>query len=749
MKKLLLILVGLGILGITAITALIFLLPGIIESHDFKPQIVKLVKQQTGRDLIIEGGLDIKVFPKIGIVLGKTRLSNATGFDEQPFVSMDTVNIRLALLPLLNGQVKMDEVIVDGLFINLHRNKAGRTNWSDFSKDAGRQTERQPSSVHDKEAGIQLNSLYIGGINIRDAQINWRDDIAGDDYRISEFNLSGEAVIPGQPVGVDFSTRFDSQRHRAQGTLRFGGNVLLSETSRNITIDNMIIDAAIEAEKVIPGKANLNVTSEQVVFDIDDQKLEPGRLAIMLDFDLSASALQARVDVQTDAVLDLKAGRYSLSGLVMEIGADDEALNNGEAELKLESPSLVAAPDSSQSIGLQGEFRLAEFNARQLLETLKQVVPETADPAVLTRVKADFNLAASGKQIAINSLNVAVDDTMLKGRINMTDLRRRAVTFDLDIDKIDLDRYLPPKKAKSDNRSRPTDAGVTGDEPLFPVAILKELNVNGMVRIADLKANNMQADDIRLELQSGDGYINLKSQAGLYQGVYFGNVTLNVRPEVPVVQIESGFNNILIEPLLKDLTGEAGLAGVTRGSVKISGRGNSHNALKKTLNGDASFNFNDGAIVGVNIGKILRDSMARLEGRAVQQTDAPEKTDFSQLSGNAIIENGVVTNKDFSMKSPLLRATGSGTVDLPGKHINYLLQASLVGSLQGQGGEALSELRGITIPLRIEGPFSDLSYKPDLSAALSDRARKKVQEKKDELKDRLQDDLKGKLKGLF
>ncbi len=745
MKKLILVLGGLGILGIAAITAMIFLLPDIIQSHDFKPRIIEIVKQQTGRDLVIEGDLDIRIFPKIGVALGKTQLSNAAGFGEQPFVSMDAVNIQLALLPLLKGQVQMDEIVVDGLFMNLYRNKAGRTNWDDFSKGTDMRAEPPPPSpVHDG-AGMQLDALYIGGINIRDAQISWRDDTAGDDYRISELNLSGGAIMPGQPVDIDFSARFDSQRYQVQGIFKFGGNILLSETSQSITIGSMVLDMDVETEKISLKKSSLNITSEQMTFDINSQKLESGRLAVMLDFDLSDPALKARIDAQVDAALDLNAKQYSLADLVAEIDASGKSPNNGKARLKLEFPVLTAELGSSQSAGLQGQLRIAEFNARQLLEISGQPVPEAADLATLTRVQADFDFMASGRKIAINQLNIAVDDTTLKGKANVTDLSRQAVTFELDIDKIDLDRYLPPKKEESDTRPRPTGADTTGDEPLFPVTALKELDTNGVVRIADLKVHNMQLDDIRLELQSGDGYLNLKSKAGLYQGEYSGDFTLNVRPELPVVEIESGFNNIQIEPLLQDLTGEARLAGTTRGSVKVNSRGNSRNALEKTLNGDASFNFSDGAIVGVNIGKILREGMSRLEGKAIQQTDVPGKTDFSQLSGNATIKSGVVTNKDLSMKSPLLRAAGGGTIDLPEKHIDYLLEVSLVGTLQGQGGEDLSRLRGITIPLRISGPFSELSYKPDLSAALSGRAREKVQEKKDELKDKL----KGKLKGLF
>ena len=145
--------------------------------------------------------------------------------------------------------------------------------------------------------------------------------------------------------------------------------------------------------------------------------------------------------------------------------------------------------------------------------------------------------------------------------------------------------------------------------------------------------------------------------------------------------------------------------------------------------------------------------MAKFQGKPAPATNEPEKTDFSSLSGTAKITNGVVNNQDFNMQSPLLHVTGAGKADLVKENLDYLLKTSIVGSLQGQGGADLEKLKGVTIPVRVSGPFSKPSYKPDLSAALSDtvkqKAEEKVEEKKQEVKQKLEDKLKSKLKGLF
>ncbi|MCK5307964.1 MAG: AsmA family protein, partial [Gammaproteobacteria bacterium] len=118
------------------------------------------------------------------------------------------------------------------------------------------------------------------------------------------------------------------------------------------------------------------------------------------------------------------------------------------------------------------------------------------------------------------------------------------------------------------------------------------------------------------------------------------------------------------------------------------------------------------------------------------------------------IKNGLIRNDDLSMSSPLLRLSGKGEVSLPEETIDYTLTAKLVGSLEGQGGAALGDLKGVSIPVHVGGTFSKPSYAPDLGAALSDAAKAKVEEKVEEQKQKLQeklgDELQDKLlKGLF
>lgn len=107
-------------------------LPLFFDPNDFKPQITGLVKEKTGRDLVMEGDITLSVFPWLGIKTGALALSNAPGFGTQPFVSADSAEVRVKLMPLLYKEVQLDTVGLHGLALHLGKDKSGKTNWADL-----------------------------------------------------------------------------------------------------------------------------------------------------------------------------------------------------------------------------------------------------------------------------------------------------------------------------------------------------------------------------------------------------------------------------------------------------------------------------------------------------------------------------------------------------------------------------------------------------------------------------------------
>src|SRR5690349_24791428 len=93
---------ALGALVVLVIAA-VLIITATVDPNQYKPQIVKAVKDKTGRTLAINGDIKLKIFPKIGAQVGKVSLSERSS--EKTFAGVDQGQVFVALLPLLSKHV--------------------------------------------------------------------------------------------------------------------------------------------------------------------------------------------------------------------------------------------------------------------------------------------------------------------------------------------------------------------------------------------------------------------------------------------------------------------------------------------------------------------------------------------------------------------------------------------------------------------------------------------------------------------
>ena len=131
---------------------------------------------------------------------------------------------------------------------------------------------------------------------------------------------------------------------------------------------------------------------------------------------------------------------------------------------------------------------------------------------------------------------------------------------------------------------------------------------------------------------------------------------------------------------------------------------------------------------------------------AVTQAQAAEKTDFSELTATARIQDGVATSDDLDLKSPFLRVGGAGRFDIGRGRVDYTARATVVAVPAGQDSAGLAAMKGVTVPVRLSGPFDAIDWKIQWSDVASAALKAKVQDK---AKEKLNQKLGDKLKGLF
>ncbi|MFV0489352.1 MAG: AsmA family protein, partial [Vibrio fluvialis] len=211
---------------------------------------------------------------------------------------------------------------------------------------------------------------------------------------------------------------------------------------------------------------------------------------------------------------------------------------------------------------------------------------------------------------------------------------------------------------------------------------------------------------------------------------------------------------VKIQPLMKDVLDNDKLEGTGNIDVNVQGKSLTPTGIKQNLAGTVAINFADGAVNGINVAQLIRTNYAKIKGQSVSEDNSVQKTDFSAMTATLKLNKGEMTTDNLSMQSPLLRIHGEGKANYIQETVDFLVRTSIVGSLEGQGGKNIDELRDVTIPINVSGKWADPKFKLVFDDVLKQKAQKEIDRGLEKINDKIKDEntkkaVDGLLKGLF
>jgi AsmA protein len=622
MKAFKYLLYAIGALVVLAVVAAIAVVV-LFDANKLKGEIERVVKEDTGRTLKLEGDLHLAFWPSIGASMGRASLSERTSAES--FAAIDSAHVAVALLPLLHGETLVDQVQLTGLKVNLVKRADGKFNFDDLLGAAAAPAKKAPESAAAKRPASGADVHFdISGVRIERASVAYRD------------------LKTGQQIAVD------------------------------------------------------------------DLRLRTGRIASGIPGKLELAAVIKGNKPTLDAKLDLSTGYR------FEAGARTLALNGLDCKITVSSPEL---PQKTLTVPITGS------------------------------VQADF-----GKDTVRADLAAKLDDSKLRAKLGLEGFSPASYSFDVDVDRLDVDRYMPPRREAKGGAGGGGAAGKSaGADTPVDLSALKGLNARGRLHVGQLQVQGLKLAEVKTDVRAAGGRAELgPHSAKLYEGSMAGALTLDANTNG--VSLKDKLTDISIGPLVRDVARRDVIEGRGNVALDLRAAGASVNAMKKSLAGNAQLALHDGAIKGFNLGEALRkaESLTGSKPAQSQATDQSQKTDFSEMTASFVIRNGVAHNDDLSAKAPLFRVSGAGDIDIGKSRIEYRAKASLVGSSKGQGGKERSELHGITVPVRLTGPFDAVRYEVDYGAvaaeAVKSQAAKKLEER---LGGKTGSGIEDKLRGLF
>jgi AsmA protein len=270
MKK---ILVGVGILLVVVIAAIIAA-PFIVPVQAIKARVVEQVEQATGRKLTIAGDVKLSVFPSLSVDAGQVTLSNAAGAAERNMVSLAKLQVALKLMPLLSGEIAVDQFVLVDPVINLEVDRNGRANWQFAAPPPpGRPAPAQPGAQGGSSGGgpaAMLQQVRLGDVRLVNGKVTYRDAKANKTETIDKINVKLSLPAIDKPFNAD-------------GALDWNGKTVKLEAQ-------VASLAAILEEKA--SNVGLKVASEPVNFTFGGSVKTGPALTVGGDIDLNVPSVR-------------------------------------------------------------------------------------------------------------------------------------------------------------------------------------------------------------------------------------------------------------------------------------------------------------------------------------------------------------------------------------------------------------------------------------------------------------------------
>lgn len=731
---------GLIVLGLLLIiVALLFALTHLFDPNDYKDEIRQIARDKANLELQLRGDIGWSLFPWLGLELTDATLASAETPDK-PFADLRMIGLSVRVMPLLRKEVQMSDIRVDGLNLNLQRDDKGHGNWEGVGRPAQASTTQPapsepapsddtPASQPNEKPGGQPLKLDIDSLTLSNSRIDYSDAQQGQQFTVENIELKTGAIREGASIPLKFSAFFGTNqpvlraRSEVEGQLRF--------------------DRALKR------------------YQFEDLKLTG---------EASGEPLKGKTlnfSAQGQLLVDLAANIAEWNGLKLSAN-------------QLRALGEIKVRELDQDARISGGLSIASLNLREFLDGIGVELPAMQASDALNHFELVSRLNGSSKGMMLEELNLKLDGSTFTGKLGVTDLAQQALRVDLKGDKLDLDRYLPPKAQgsaaaarKAEVRDSVASAGKDGTTPLpnaptqqawsnervLPVDQLRKLDLQLALSLGQLTYDKQPFTDINLKASGRGGLISLEEVRGKMQGGSFaGNGRIDVRQAEPMISVEKRLSRIPLEPLLKKDDQPSPIKGQLDLDAKFNTRGNSQKEWVEALNGNASFVLNDGVLVDANLEQQLCRGIATLNRKSLSNPPSGKDTPFRELKGNLSVRNGVAHNPDLKAQVPGLAVSGNGDLDLRVLGLDYKVGITIEGDQREMPDPACQvneRYVGIEWPLRCRGPL-ELGAKAcrldqdGLGKIAARLAGNKLTEKLEEkLGDKVSPDLKDALKGLF
>ncbi|MDN2662597.1 AsmA family protein [Psychromonas sp. 14N.309.X.WAT.B.A12] len=772
------------------LVAAIVIVVATVDPNDYKQQIQDQAKNAIDRDLVITGDLGWSLYPLLGFKSGQVTLQNSPEFEEKTLLNIQEAAVSINILPLFSGNLEIGEIVLDGVEFNLITNKDGTTNLDDLTADTSEETatdtvDQKSTETTDEEASssLDLSKFVLSGINITNATLKVIDHQTDETQEVAINSLQLEEFAFGQVA--HFSLNSSVKNSQVEADIDVNADVFVDADLTTVELTNLTIESDILSDALSGSKLNMIFTSG-LKYQPETQELDIQAITINNTF--TGDFLAGTIYINSSDINVVEHNQVNLGKLTLTSSLNGSALQNNQVNSTLETNLALDIAKKTAKIDtfkvnnsvkgndVEGEmnFSLQELTVSDFQKILikqftidsEMVVAAIGENKINSDISTDISYDLDQQKLSLTSLKTKVDDIELNGEVSFVQQAVPVIRYNLNGNVWNLNPYLPEA---TENANSEQETTTTSEEVEPDLSILNDLDIKGSLTIAGILYQDITIGKITngLTVKNGKATINPLT-ANLYDGSLTVNASVDEDGGKNSYQATTTLKNVALLPLLKDAAEVDLLSGTANFNLAASGQGLTSTKIQQGVNAKGDFKVLDGELYGINLPYEIRVFKAKLTGKTIDEDKLVKKTDFASLTGEFTVDDGIANNQKLTMTSPVIRLDGAGTADTIKQTIDYKLGVTPLSKTDESTSYA--DLSGVSIPLRIQGSFSDPSFSLDTEGALKEQleaAKTAVKDKaKEALKDTTKDilsgekvstddlkeeakDLKNKLKGLF
>lgn len=423
---------------LVVVVAVLFWASYYVDTEEFHHELLPLMEAVVGEPVSINGGLDIALYPSVSLRINGLVISGPKEFGDTPLAEIDAIYVGAYLLPLVNSQLELKPIHVEGMTLNIIRSDKGKFNWS-------RTISRPAAHLGDSVGGDGgIKEIVFNGIDMSGTTINFANLADGNTFTLSGLGLNAEPTTEDNTIPFDVSSSFAWEQHGVDAKFSLSGVLGLGLDGSAVSLSKMKISSELGGI-FLPGKVAPALVTSNVSVDLEKRKL-------------------------------------ALENIVLEFAG---VIGRG----RLETGPL----DSSFQMG--GAFTFEPFEPGKVISQLVPSFDPTSTEGLKT-ARFHTNISVTDSGIDLTGLVVDLDDQHIQGRLGLVNFSDPSVEFDLASNKLDVDRYL--SLFASETNTKESGAPLVWQD--IPLDLVPAIKVLGTVAVDTLRVSGEDVSKFKISV---------------------------------------------------------------------------------------------------------------------------------------------------------------------------------------------------------------------------------------------------------